>query len=561
MLSSSHESWESEGDRLSVDIIPEQSLNMGVQSSCLHWLFGKDGGYVTCLEDHTSHTQPNSIEHAKTEAAIMNEVADWIQSQECDEFWAPRARQPRRMVLTANQLLVNLDGQHNNAEALETLLRVIALQLLASCYTSLPPTSANHMPLFHQQKERRPLTALRLHSQYRFSPAAGHQARAPSETAPWPDLYTGPTPEDKLAELASQKRRPRKHSSDQVPCFAASGWTDGPPLTEPRRDRLQSLCRSSSSESEPGFFSRLICQASLPKNPLRKHNTIFTSRLLSRSKKQKQSEPARKHSRLWERRTPLPSVTSEPAQRIPSAYRLRHTQSAPRFVLEQPAIEEAGPVSSAHKERRHSSNPSIGSPLSYAFDIPGIRRTSATPNATRRAHTPRTAPVRACGRGDLISDDTQSSYESSCNSTSYEHYPAHKGADSLNPSAIAPGETSSYGKPASDYFGELYTDKHVKHQTNDSDAAAEEHNDAGPELDDDPRLQKMLGGIVTQQDNDSRESYVGRTKKRKSITDSDIVTCQVAEQLKPQFDEKTVNDRKIWWVDLEFSSGERATHA
>jgi hypothetical protein len=34
---------------------------------------------------------------SKAEAAVMREITDWLQCQECDEFWTPRTRIPRRV--------------------------------------------------------------------------------------------------------------------------------------------------------------------------------------------------------------------------------------------------------------------------------------------------------------------------------------------------------------------------------------------------------------------------------------------------------------------------------
>jgi hypothetical protein len=83
-------------DRLSVGIVPEQVLNIGdTNSLSFHWLFGKDGGYVTRLkEDYAQGSSSDNISSAKAEARIMREIADWLESQRCDEFWTPRARQP-----------------------------------------------------------------------------------------------------------------------------------------------------------------------------------------------------------------------------------------------------------------------------------------------------------------------------------------------------------------------------------------------------------------------------------------------------------------------------------
>jgi hypothetical protein len=82
--------------RLSVGIIPEQPLD--ISDTSFHWLFGKDGGYVTRLKEAYAQDNPNhDSTSAKAEARIMREITDWLQAQECDEFWTPRARQPRRV--------------------------------------------------------------------------------------------------------------------------------------------------------------------------------------------------------------------------------------------------------------------------------------------------------------------------------------------------------------------------------------------------------------------------------------------------------------------------------
>jgi hypothetical protein len=91
-------------DSLSVDFVPEQSLDTSeVPSPCLHWLFSKDGGYITRLkeaEDDAFTVQGDNMPSAKVEAIVMREVADYLQSQGCDEFWTPRTRIPGRVSCT-----------------------------------------------------------------------------------------------------------------------------------------------------------------------------------------------------------------------------------------------------------------------------------------------------------------------------------------------------------------------------------------------------------------------------------------------------------------------------
>ena len=413
------------------------------------------------------------------------------------------------------------------------------MQLLAASYTHLPPSSANHIPLFQQRKETRFITALRSHSHYRFSPAAGHQARPPSETDSWPDLYAGPSNEEKLAQHVSQKRKSRKQSSDCVPQFAASGWTDGPPAIVVREDSRGSLSReSSSSSSEPGFFSRLICQAAVPKNYRRKHNTMFLNRARISSKKKRQKQL--RFERTHENRSERQDISSQPVQRIPSVHRLRHTQSAPRIGFE---TEEATPVESPQDGKRHGSDPSIGSLLNYSFEIPETHRTSVTPNASWCPGSSGEGMMRACGRGDLIApqeyfDDIPDTPEFERHQQSQWKIPLwrHRYTGPVSPPSTVSSSQSAVSSlitSAVDYFTEVHTDKHITHQTDNCDIAAEEHSDAGPELEDDPRLRKMLGGIVTTPcEDESSDSDMERNKKRKGIKESEATACELAERFR-----------------------------
>jgi hypothetical protein len=441
-----------------------------------------------------------------------------------------------------------LPGILSSDAALDTLARIIALQLLAACHTFLPASSASPIPLFQQRKGPKPVTALRLHSHYRFSPAAGHQARAPSESTSWPGLYTGPTAEDKLVEHVSRRRRSAKRSSEYVPHFTASGWTDGPPPTRSQKDSRSSQSRASSSSPEPGFFSRLICQASLPKNYRRKHNTMFMSRITSRQKRQKQSQS---DSNNWQH-------SSQPVQRMPSIYRLRNTQSAPRIV-----VEENVPVTSQYDGKRHGSDPSIGSPLNYPFQIPEIRHVPDTPSPNWIPGDSVTGEVRACGRGDLIAaqdyfEEMPETPDTPHNprrqpkhwttSRFRHHYTGNRWLESpsvtpssppatLSPPAVSPAPSRaiypSCQKTASDYFGEMYTGKNITHQTDDSDAATREHSDAGPEIEDDPRLQRMLENIVTETNEESSsDSDMESSKKRKGINETPATACEVGERFR-----------------------------
>jgi hypothetical protein len=286
----------------------------------------------------------------------------------------------------------------SGAEAFEIVLHAIALQLLACCYTFPPTSSACHVPRMEQKTRPEIVTALGLHSQYRLEPAARHHARASSETALWPGLCTGPAPKDRLVEAVSLQRR-SKCKSGYVPPFSASSWTDGTSSLQMHHVRRRShSAAGSSSSSEPGFLSSLTCQPLIPKNPRRRHNTLFTNHLMTISKQNQDvvspqttmSKPPSIHQKS------LQSLTSQPVQCMPSAVRLSRTQSAPRI-----ASDDAGIATRPHITRKHSSNPFVGSPLDYSVEIPQIRRVLATPAAS---HPKTSMLVRVCRRGDLIAE-------------------------------------------------------------------------------------------------------------------------------------------------------------
>lgn len=268
-----------------------------------------------------------------------------------------------------------IDINSISGEACNALVHVIALQLLASCLTFLPPSDASHIPLFPQKKEARFVSALRLHSQYQFCPAAGHYARASSETSFWPGLDTGPAVEEQLVDTITFQRCFQKRSSEAIPYAAASGWTDGPVCKELLNTQEDTHSTSSSSSYKPGLLSILMCQSSSSKNSRQKHDIPLKTWLSLRSssiKKKKQrsdydtSNPQAHHN-------PLHSLTTLAVQRMPSALHSHHTKSASRMPVNNPL-----PTPQVNS-RRHGSNPSISSPLNYAVEYPETCRTPATP--------------------------------------------------------------------------------------------------------------------------------------------------------------------------------------
>ncbi|KAH0542095.1 hypothetical protein FGG08_003475 [Glutinoglossum americanum] len=127
----------------------------------------------------------------------------------------------------------------------EALISLVAVQLLAACFTlppepipgslpsafyytrwkessssALPPPSC-HLP------DPRLISCLGLHARYRHAPASGHHARNPSVVSSWPDLYSGPSREELLADEVCKRRRLRLQAEKRGSgAIAAADETD-----------------------------------------------------------------------------------------------------------------------------------------------------------------------------------------------------------------------------------------------------------------------------------------------------------------------------------------------
>jgi hypothetical protein len=85
---------------LDVDILPTQSPENDSPPLHSHWLFGQHGedthaSRVVC--DNASEEQGARDSMSKVEAMIMSEVAEFLQSSQCDDWWRPRNKPPQRV--------------------------------------------------------------------------------------------------------------------------------------------------------------------------------------------------------------------------------------------------------------------------------------------------------------------------------------------------------------------------------------------------------------------------------------------------------------------------------
>lgn len=92
-------------DRRNVETIIDQALEIAkVKGRYLQCTADESNEYLERIEDNIHQAQDDSIISEDTERTISEEVADWLESQECDEFWKSRLRQPRLVVSDITQV-------------------------------------------------------------------------------------------------------------------------------------------------------------------------------------------------------------------------------------------------------------------------------------------------------------------------------------------------------------------------------------------------------------------------------------------------------------------------
>ncbi len=130
--------------------------------------------------------------------------------------------------------------------------KMITVQLLASCFTSLQDINAVTLPSAWYRRqhrandkggERRLISSLRQHTQSKYSPAYGHHARNNSAVSSWPDQGRELSREDCLAEQVSRKRfsRRRERRAMRESVVAKFRSQDEPSEDESRRYGLLPL--------------------------------------------------------------------------------------------------------------------------------------------------------------------------------------------------------------------------------------------------------------------------------------------------------------------------------
>ncbi|KAF2640229.1 hypothetical protein P280DRAFT_480702 [Massarina eburnea CBS 473.64] len=307
----------------------------------------------------------------------MGEIEDYIELNERDEYCPPHTHRSRD-ILTPDTAMARLSDCHPTAalagQPFDTLVHFIAVHLLASCYTLPPVTSANNLPPFQQRTGSRLITALRLHSLYRFSPAAGYNAREPSRTSPWPGHYSECTVEKEMADMFLRRRSfgmvdkaityQSRWSTIRRQLQDTGQWSDGPADVGHSRESSNSSATLSST-SPPRSMSRLFCQPSAPLDIGTKAHYLCYPLFSKKNKHAKRCESPKPMARP--RPFPLQRI-SHPSLKVPSANRPPGTQSAHAPAVPNPGIGDVSLGAGNGADR----------PTSYVCHIPEIRRISAS---------------------------------------------------------------------------------------------------------------------------------------------------------------------------------------
>lgn len=399
----------------------------------------------------------------KTRDAVMREVTDWLEldTRDMDQgFCRSRFRRslsvPHRESPGHNSHAPSSSGTDLPGPS-HALLELVALQMLASCYTSIPGTSAENRPIYSQYKGPTTVSALRLHSRARFSPAAGHHARECSESYAWPGLYNGPSIEEQLAERVSERRRLKKRQPDGInnssygPVLEGSGrpnsqraevvdratkvikWSDGP-SEEGEGRRSAQTSRGSSRAPHRSLlekWSGWVCYPIVKKPKRTLYRCMPASHLPHKHRETSLSPP--KPARA----SPAQKVIA----RIPAVRWPRRTQSAPRKSSQD--------ITDMKITRRGSSStPAFPSP--WSGQVPEIRYISATtidePTAILRDPAVG-GPVPALS----LLDSTSLSPWSCWISRQTRSAPS-SAASSISPFSIVESTRGARGK-RTDYFG------------------------------------------------------------------------------------------------------------
>lgn len=498
-------------------------------------------------------------EYVQSNAPLVFETGDWVRFLAQDHFCTPKMNRDLEDLPTAPQLFAELHYSNMSIVSkflylamLVTLVIVISLRLLASCSTFLAPSSAEYLGLYQQPTERQFVLILPLHSQHRFTPVASLYVKGPLKAAPSPDFCAFPSPRQTTLERRVPRRR-RISSSEHILSFSRYGWTDGatteilpdeiarkqpqdessPPVNSHatnfatqrsqspdnngRITRWHDISRSSSSVDKTGFLSKLTCQPSTSKHA-KQNPRIRVLKLLRKDPIRSDQVPTTiRPLPQCIKSSKLQQLTSKAVQRMPSAIRIRRTQSAPRNVAEK-----ATQTAKALQPRRHSSDPSTRRSLTPHCAIPQIRRISATPAASNCQYASTTGSVRGSGRSEL--SPTHEPFEEARRNQielwqSKALFPPQQMKNTPPPSIrsfTSSFKTRRHTLPVG-YLNRVNSHDHASDKTEDLGVAGKGVCAQDSLVNNCPQLPMASSTMPYGDEEDSSDSELGLLKKRKSI--------------------------------------------
>ncbi|KAK4981255.1 hypothetical protein LTR66_010137 [Elasticomyces elasticus] len=185
--------------------------------SILDWMDDSEDEHSDSASHASLSLRRTNTFQASLDDAILKETTDLLEKDGLGPSWSLTKDQSCRLLssadTTGHEISALATETATAAETTDLLLHLIAAQLLASCYTTSHELAEASLPAalyLDRQRGSRLISSLQSQAQYRYSPAAGHQARDTSPAPAWPGLFTGPSREEKLAQQISRQRLVRK---------------------------------------------------------------------------------------------------------------------------------------------------------------------------------------------------------------------------------------------------------------------------------------------------------------------------------------------------------------
>ena len=185
------------------------------------------------------------------QSRLMNEPCPRFWMRELDGRLKPAYAEKRRAVS---------DNYFCDPRTVHDLAHLIAIQLLGACFT-LPPDHVLGIPAPNYANDKSPtslpdprmISSLRMHTQFRYSPSFGHQARNTSPVQAWPRSLGRPSadfssPTSDVGPSAFTRRRTGRRRTLNTTTGSGSGGS-----LESDGDRLTRSCSSNDGLAHTEF--------------------------------------------------------------------------------------------------------------------------------------------------------------------------------------------------------------------------------------------------------------------------------------------------------------------